>query len=167
MERRFRVGIVGLSAKRGWATTAHVPALRALSDYFELVGVANTSLTSAESAAAAFGLPRAFESAAALIASPDIDVVIVTVKVPHHREVVTAALQNRKSVYCEWPLGNGLTEALELARLAKDKKVLAVVELRRSLRPRCSSCASWLLMGMSERCSRRLTSVQGLLGAMT
>jgi len=127
MERRFRVGIVGLSAKRGWATTAHVPALRVLSDYFELVGVANTSLASAESAAAAFGLPRAFESAAALIASPDVDVVVVTVKVPYHREVVTAALQNRKSVYCEWPLGNGLTEALELARLANDKKVLAVV----------------------------------------
>src|SRR5258707_2930156 len=41
MERRFRVGIVGLSAKRGWATAAHVPALRSLSDYFELVGVAN------------------------------------------------------------------------------------------------------------------------------
>src|SRR5258708_1719120 len=127
MERRFRVGIIGLSAKRGWATAADVPALRALSDYFELVGVANTSLTSAESAAAAFGLPRAFESAAALVASPDIDVVIVSVKVPHHREVVTAALQNRKSVYCEWPLGNGLTEALELARLANDKKVLAGV----------------------------------------
>jgi len=127
MERRFRVGIIGLSAKRGWATAAHVPALRALSDHFELVGVANTRLASAESAAAAFGLPRAFESAAALVASPDIDVVIVSVKVPHHREVVTAALQNRKSVYCEWPLGNGLTEALELARLANDKKVLAVV----------------------------------------
>src|SRR3984957_11831872 len=127
MERRFRVGIVGVGARRGWATSAHVPALRALSDDFELVGVANTRLASAESAAAAFGLPRAFESAAALIASPDIDVVIVTVKVPHHREIVTAALQNRKSVYCEWPLGNGLTEALELATLANDKKVLAVV----------------------------------------
>jgi predicted dehydrogenase len=127
MARRFRVGIVGLSAKRGWATAAHIPALRALSDHFELVGVANTSLTSAESAAAAFGLPRAFESAAALTASPDIDVVIVAVKVPYHREVVTAALQNHKSVYCEWPLGNGLTEALELARLANDNKVLAVV----------------------------------------
>jgi len=80
-----------------------VPALRALSDDFETVGVANTSLKSAEAAAAAFGPPRAFESAAALIASPEIDVVIVTVKVPHHREVVTAALQNSKSVYCEWP----------------------------------------------------------------
>jgi len=126
MERRFRVGIVGLSAKRGWATTAHVPALRALSDYFELVGVANTSLTSAESLQRVWPATRIRERAA-LIASPDIDVVIVTVKVSHHREVVTAALQNRKSVYCEWPLGNGLTEALELARLANDKKVLAVV----------------------------------------
>src|SRR5580698_7645895 len=95
VKRRFRVGIVGLSAQRGWATTAHVPALRALSDDFEILGVANTSLNSAEAAARAFGLPRAFESAAALIACPDIDVVIVTVKVSHHREVVTAALRNR------------------------------------------------------------------------
>ena len=30
MEKRFRVGIVGLSAERGWATIAHIPALRAL-----------------------------------------------------------------------------------------------------------------------------------------
>jgi predicted dehydrogenase len=127
VKRRFRIGIVGLSAVRGWATAAHVPALRALSDDFEIVGVANTTLKSAESAAAAFGLPRAFESAAALIASPEIDVVIVTVKVPHHREVVTAALQNSKSVYCEWPLATGLTEALELAKLANDNKVLAVI----------------------------------------
>ena len=58
MKRRFRLGIVGLSAVRGWATAPHVPALRALSDDFEIVGVANTSPKSAESAAAAFGLPQ-------------------------------------------------------------------------------------------------------------
>ena len=63
MGKRFRVGIVGLSAKRGWAAAAHLPALRALSDDFDLIGVANSSPASAESAAAAFGLPRAFESA--------------------------------------------------------------------------------------------------------
>jgi predicted dehydrogenase len=121
------VGIVGLSAERGWATAAHVPALRAMSDYFEIVGVANTSPTSAESAAAAYGLPRAFANVAALIASPEVDVVIVTIKVSHHREVVTAALQHGKSVYCEWPLAIGLADALELAKLANDKKALAVV----------------------------------------
>ena len=46
-EQRFRVGIVGLEPGRGWAARAHVPALRALSDSYEIVGVANTSLARA------------------------------------------------------------------------------------------------------------------------
>lgn len=121
------MGIVGLSAGRGWATAAHVPALRSLADVFEIVGVANTTLKSAESAAIAFGVPQAYRSASELIASPDIDVVVVTVKVPHHREVVTCALEQRKNVYCEWPLARDLAEASALAALARDKGVLAVI----------------------------------------
>jgi predicted dehydrogenase len=127
MDKRFRIGIVGLSAERGWATMAHIPALRALSDVFEIAGVANTSLASAQAAAAAFDIPRAFENVAELVASPDIDVVVVTVKVPYHKEVVAAALAAGKNVYCEWPLGNGLAEATELASLANDTKALAVI----------------------------------------
>jgi predicted dehydrogenase len=127
MEGKYRVGIVGLSPGRGWAATAHIPALRALSDVFELAGVANTSLASAQAAAAAFGIPQAFESAAVLAASPDIDIVVVTVKVQHHKEVVTAALEAGKAVYSEWPLGNGLEETIALAGLAREKKALAVV----------------------------------------
>lgn len=127
MDRKLRVGIVGLSADRGWAAMAHIPALRASSGVFELAGVANTTLASAQAASDAFGIPRAFENAAALAASPDIDVVVVTVKVPHHRQVVATALQAGKSVYCEWPLGNGLEETIALAGLAREKKALAVV----------------------------------------
>jgi len=127
MKRRIRVGIVGLSAERGWGTTAHIPALRALPEVFEIAGVANTSLASAQAAAAAFDIPHAFENVAALVAAPDIDLVAVTVKVAHHREVVVAALEAGKRVYCEWPLGNGLAEAVELARLAREKKALTVV----------------------------------------
>src|ERR1700678_2715083 len=66
-EQRFRVGIVGLEPGRGWAARAHVPALRALSDSYEIVGVANTSLASAQRAAAALGLPRAFNDVAELV----------------------------------------------------------------------------------------------------
>jgi predicted dehydrogenase len=127
MDKPLRVGIIGLGAERGWATAAHIPALHALSDDFELAGVANTSLASARAAAAAFSLPRAFESTAELVASPDVDVVVVTVKVPYHRELVSEALNAGKSVYCEWPLGNGLAEAVELARLASDRKLAGVV----------------------------------------
>lgn len=135
MKNRFRVGIVGVSTQRGWGTTAHLPALRALSDVFEIAAVANTSPASAQAAAAAFDIPRAFENVAELATSPDIDVVAVTVKVPHHREVVMAALEAGKHVYCEWPLGNGLAEAIEMAALARQRKVRAVVGTQATASP--------------------------------
>ena len=59
-QHKFRVGIVGLQPGRSWAAVAHLPALRHLSDDFEVVGVANSSLASAQAAAKACGIPRAF-----------------------------------------------------------------------------------------------------------
>jgi predicted dehydrogenase len=133
--RRFKVGIVGLQPGRSWAARAHVPALRALSESYEIAGVANTSLASAEKAAAATGLPRAFVDVAELIAAPDVDIVAVTVKVPHHLKIVKAAIAGGKHVYCEWPLGNGLAEAEELAALARAKGVLGVVGTQARVAP--------------------------------
>src|SRR6266571_4356185 len=60
----------------------------------------------------------------------DVDVVAITVKVPYHLKLATAALDAGKAVYCEWPLGNGLKEAETLAALAKKKRVLAVAGLQ-------------------------------------
>jgi predicted dehydrogenase len=51
----------------------------------------------------------------------------VTVKVPHHQQIVKTAIRHGKSVYCEWPLGNGLREAVEMADLARQYKTLAVI----------------------------------------
>lgn len=133
--QRFKVGIVGLQPGRSWAARAHVPALRALSETFEIVGVANTSLASAEKAAAATGLPRAFADAAELIAAPEVDIVTVTVKVPLHLEIVKAAIKAGKHIYCEWPLGNGLVEADELAALARTEGVLGVVGTQARVAP--------------------------------
>ena len=118
-EKRFRVGIVGLEPGRSWAARAHVPALRALSDDYEIAGVANTSLESAQKAAAALEIPRAFNDVAELVSSPDVDIVAVTVRVSYHLEMVKAAIAARKHVFCEWPLGNGLAEAEELAALGE------------------------------------------------
>ena len=114
--KRIKVGIVGVEAGRSWAARAHIPALRALAD-FEIVGVANRSLASAEKAAAALGVTRAFRDVAELIS--EVDVVTVTVRVPQHREIVRAALEAGRHVYCEWPLGNGLAEAEEMAAAAR------------------------------------------------
>jgi len=135
MTPRFKVGIVGLQPGRSWAARAHVPALRALSDTFEIAGVANTSLASAEQAATATGLRRAFADVAALVAAPEIDIVTVTVRVPAHRRIVQAAIEAGKHIYCEWPLGNGLAEAEELAALTRARGVLGVVGTQARVAP--------------------------------
>jgi len=129
------VGIVGLQPGRSWAARAHVPALRALEGTFEIAGVANTSRSSAEAAAAATGLPRAFADVAELLATPEIDIVVVAMKVPHHFEIVRAAIDAGKHVYCEWPLGNGLAQAEDLAAQARAKGVLGVAGIQARVAP--------------------------------
>src|SRR5207245_5093283 len=108
--KRIRVGIIGANPDRGWAAQAHIPALRSMSDDFEITALSTTRRASADAAGALFGVPAAFDDHRELVNSPNVDVVAVTVKVPHHLELATAALEAGKAVYCEWPLGNGLIE---------------------------------------------------------
>src|SRR2546430_535493 len=123
--RRIRVGIIGANPDRGWAAQAHIPALRSLSDDFEITALSTSRRESAQAASKVFGVAAVFDNHEELVSNPDVDVVAVTVKVPYHLELASAALEAGKAVYCEWPLGNGLKEAETLAALAQDKGVLA------------------------------------------
>jgi predicted dehydrogenase len=127
--RPIRVGIVGATPDRGWGTSAHLPALRALDD-FEVIAVSTTRRETAAATAAAFGIPLAFADDAELIAHPDVDVVAVTVKVPGHDELVRAALAAGKHVFCEWPLGVDLEQAAALAALARARGVRHLIGLQ-------------------------------------
>jgi predicted dehydrogenase len=98
-----------------------------LADDFEIVGVANRSYESSKKTARTLNLSHAFENAQSLVSSNDIDLVVVTVKVPYHFELVSAALNAGKHVFCEWPLGNGLQEGRKLAELARQKGVIAAI----------------------------------------
>ena len=125
-EATLGVGIIGVSPVRGWAATAHIPALRALPSY----GVRALSAHNAESARAVgevFGVKAVFSDHEQLVTQPDVDVVVVTVKVPHHRKLVSAALAAGKAVYCEWPLGRDLDDARAMAALAADQGVRTIV----------------------------------------
>src|SRR3989441_7694840 len=123
------VGIIGVSAQRGWAATAHIPALRALPNY-EIRALSAHSAECARAAGEVFGVSAVFSEHEQLVIQPDIDVVTVTVKVPHHRELVSAALAAGKAVYCEWPLGRDLDDAGAMAVLAADQGVRTVVGLQ-------------------------------------
>src|SRR5947208_13443610 len=128
--RRIRVGIIGANPDRGWAAQAHIPALPSLSDDFEITALSTTRRESADAASKLFDVPLAFDNHQELVNSPAVDVVAVTVKVPYHLELATAALDAGRALYCEWPLGNGLKEAEALAALAKKKGALAVAGLQ-------------------------------------
>ncbi len=123
------IGIIGVNPAWGWAATAHIPALRALPNY-EIRAISARNAESARGAGEAFGIKAVFPDHEQLVIQPDIDVVAVTVKVPHHRELVTAALAAGKAVYCEWPLGRDLDEARAMAALAVEKGLRTVVGLQ-------------------------------------
>jgi predicted dehydrogenase len=131
---RIRVGIVGASASRGFASIAHVPALRALPQ-FEITAVSTARQQTAEMAARHYGVKLAFGDAAQLARHPEVDLVTVSVKVPDHYAPVMAAIEAGKHVYCEWPLGRDTAEAERLLDAAQRRGVCHVVGLQGQMSP--------------------------------
>jgi len=131
---KIRVGIVGASASRGFASIAHIPALRALPQ-FELAAVCTTRRETAEAAARHFGAKLAFSDPDELARHPDIDLVTVSVKVPDHYRPVMAAIETDKHVYCEWPLGRDTNEAVRMRDAAEASGIRHAVGLQGQMSP--------------------------------
>ena len=117
MNDRIGVGILGANPDRSWAALAHIPAIQASAD-FTLTAVATTRTESARAARDRFGARHAFTDPVSLARHPDVDLVVVNVKVSAHAELVTAALDAGKHVYCEWPLATSTAAAIRLRDLA-------------------------------------------------
>src|SRR3984957_14511654 len=131
---KVRVGIVGASPGRGFASIAHIPALRALPGV-EITAVCTTRQESADAAAKHFGIPLAFADPKLLAQHPDVDLVTVCVKVPDHYQPVMAAIEAGKHVYCEWPLGRNTDEAVRMRDAANRKGVRHAVGLQGQVSP--------------------------------
>src|SRR6516225_8168271 len=119
---KIRVGIVGASARSGFASIAHIPALRALPQY-EIAAVSTARRETAEAAARHYRVPLAFSDAGELARHPDVDLVTVSVKVPDHYRPVMAAIAAGKHVYCEWPLGRDGDEAARMLEAAEARGI--------------------------------------------
>jgi len=120
--RPFGVGFVGVEPARSWAWAAHLPAIKRLPEDFRFVGIANRSAESSRRAIEALGEGRAFDSVDDLLASDEVDMVVVTVKAAQHAPIVQRALARGKHVFCEWPLAANLADAEALTQLAAEAK---------------------------------------------
>src|ERR1700738_3424605 len=148
--RPIGVGIIGASPGMSWASIAHIPALKTLSD-FRLVAISTTKQESANETAKRFDVPHAFDKPEPLIGHPDVDLVVVSVNAPSHAALVRLALVARKDVLCEWPVGSTAAETAELAELARKKGVRAVAGLQRRLAPGVRHLRSLLQNGYIGR----------------
>jgi predicted dehydrogenase len=132
MAGNIRVGIVGATVTvggSGWGAHAHVPALRALPEY-ELKAVCTAHPDTARASAAEFGAERAFHAFEDMVSQPDVDLVVVSVRVPGHYDLVMQALEAGKAVFCEWPLGRSVAEAEKMAMLASQSALRTAVGLQ-------------------------------------
>ncbi len=111
------VGIIGANPDSGWAFAAHVPAIAATPG-LRVSAVATTREESARRAADLVGGAEWFTDPAALAQSRSVDLVVISVRVPRHRELITAALPAGKPILSEWPLAASTAEAEGLAEAA-------------------------------------------------
>ncbi|NQW22021.1 MAG: Gfo/Idh/MocA family oxidoreductase [SAR202 cluster bacterium] len=182
MANQIRLGIIGASPTVGWAHRSHLPAIAA-SPEFELTGVCTTRMETAEAAKKQYGARLAFDDYKKMLAHPEIDAVAVVLRVPNHYQITKDALNAGKHVFTEWPLGATIEEATELAALAKEKGVRAVVGLQSRVAPailhmkelvedgyvgEITSCSMRLIRGgVLERVEGRTWQRDDELGATT
>lgn len=87
MKKKIRAGVVGGSMNNKWASQTHIPALLKHPNLV-ITAIGTSRMESARKSADEIGAVLAFEDAQKLAASEDVDMVVVSVKVPHHYRAV-------------------------------------------------------------------------------
>lgn len=150
----IRVGFVGLSTS-GWAPVALAPTLLSTSDKYKLTAVSTTSAESSSASAAKYSeqvghtVKPFYGDTAKVSSDPEVDFVVVSVKVKAHKDAVLPVIKSGKDVFVEWPAGGNLEETIEMADKAREKGVRTMVGLQGRHAPVvqkvCSTFATMLL----------------------
>lgn len=130
VRRRLGVGVIGF----GWLGQAHSRSLRRIPMLFGdreydpiLVACSDTLPARVEQALSSFGFRRASADWRAVIDDPEVEVVFVAAPNMLHVELVEAAAQAGKAVFCEKPVGGRPRDVVRAAKAARDAGVISGV----------------------------------------
>jgi predicted dehydrogenase len=139
MTKSIRVGLIGLSSNKeaqfagAWGKNAHFPFLTK-SDQYVITALCNSSLESAKKAIQVHGLDagkvQTYGDPTSLANDPNVDLVVCSVNVKEHYNLIKPAVSAGKMVFCEWPLASNLTQMKELVDLAEQTKSKTFVGLQ-------------------------------------
>jgi len=110
----MKVGIIGAS----FAQAAYLPALRHVPGA-EVVAVASARLASAQKAAAAFGVPHAYDDWQRMLADHRFDLVCIATPTVQHAPQTLAAIAAGAHVLCEKPTAMHAGEAARMLAAAE------------------------------------------------
>ena len=117
---KVKWGVLGTANVAAWGT---IPGMKK-SESCELYAIAGRSLEKAERYKAEFGFQKAYGSYDELIADADVQAIYIPLPNNLHKEWVIKALQAKKNVLCEKPIGLNAAETKEMFKVASDNGVL-------------------------------------------
>ena len=128
--RQIGVGVIGF----GWLGQAHTRSLLRIPTLFEnrlfdteLVACSDALPARLDQATGSFGFKRASAAWESVIADPDVEVVYIAAPNMVHVQVVEAAAQAGKAVFCEKPVGGTPEQIARAAHAARSAGVISGV----------------------------------------
>ena len=128
--RKIGVGVIGF----GWLGQAHTRSLLRIPTLFEnrafdaeLVACSDALPARLDQAIGSFGFKRASAAWESVIEDPDVEVIYIAAPNMVHVQLVEAAAQAGKSVFCEKPVGGTPEQIARAARAARDAGVISGV----------------------------------------
>jgi len=141
----IRLGVIGLSSTTGWAANASIPPLLQppLSSKYTITALCTSSAQSAEASAKKWSELTGNKIKGysgeigyrGIAADPNVDMVVVSIRVPYHKQAVMPAIEAGKDVFVEWALGVSLKEAREIAEATEKKGIRTMVGLQAKQSP--------------------------------
>jgi predicted dehydrogenase len=116
--RKLKVGHIGC----GNVSRSYLPTL-AKCDYIELVSVCDIIPERARQASERHQVPNWFPHVDAMLAGPKFDLLVNTTSMPSHYPVNKKALEAKRNVWSEKPMGLEVSQAHELLELARKQGV--------------------------------------------
>ncbi len=141
--KKLGVGVLGAHT---WAEKAHLPGYAA-DPRVDLVGVCDVIPERAQAMAKMFGARRVYDTAAELLADPEIAMVDVCTPTDTHLDLGLAAIAAGKHVLCEKPIARDAADAFRLARAAAAAKVKTKVGFTFRYSPALRQIKSWIADG--------------------